>query len=125
MSVMLKLLFKPFEDILVLKGRAGRMEYFVFYIACYLFISLPATLISGLAKTGNYIPFLFPVTFTVLGCITLVASCALTVRRLHDIGFSGWWFWLIFLLWPLVFVLFCAKGEEGANRFGPPPKSNE
>lgn len=55
-------------------------------------------------------------------------SLSLLVRRLHDLGMSGWWT----LLWPLpvvgqFFALFVAllPGSRGANGFGPanPPLS--
>ena len=46
------------------------------------------------------------------------------VKRLHDLGKSGWWVWL--LLVPIVnIVLFIYlaffKGQECDNRFGPNP----
>jgi uncharacterized membrane protein YhaH (DUF805 family) len=49
---------------------------------------------------------------------------AVTVRRLHDLDKSGWW-WLIGFI-PLVgaiilLVWFCQRGTVGPNRFGPDP----
>ena len=53
----------------------------------------------------------------------MIASLALSVRRLHDIDRSGWW-----VMIPLtiigIFVLiywFCKRGDEGENRFGADP----
>ena len=48
----------------------------------------------------------------------------LIIRRLHDIGRSGWW-WLLALI-PFVNFIFgiylmCKKGEVGSNRFGAEP----
>ena len=53
-----------------------------------------------------------------LPCLLLV------IRRLHDIGRSGWWWLLVFI--PFVnfimgIYLMCKKGETGPNRFGPDP----
>jgi uncharacterized membrane protein YhaH (DUF805 family) len=49
---------------------------------------------------------------------------AVTVRRMHDLDKSGWW-WLIGFI-PLVgaiilLVWFCQRGTVGPNRFGPDP----
>ena len=53
----------------------------------------------------------------------LIATIALSVRRLHDINKSGWWL-LIFLTIVGIFVLFywaCSKGDTDENVFGPNP----
>lgn len=57
---------------------------------------------------------------------TLLPSIAVGVRRLHDMGKSGWW-WLISLI-PLigtiVLLIMCAQsGESGSNQYGPDPKA--
>ena len=75
----------------------------------------------------------------------LLAFCggAITAKRLHDRGRSGWWaalvlvavaavatppqsyvdvlFWLV-LVWSFI-ELCLMPGEQGANRFGPNPRS--
>jgi uncharacterized membrane protein YhaH (DUF805 family) len=55
---------------------------------------------------------------------TLLPSLAVTVRRLHDTGHSGWW-----LLWGfvpfgclVVLVLTLLNGHRGPNQYGPDPK---
>ena len=53
----------------------------------------------------------------------LIASTALSVRRLHDINKSGWWL-LIYLTIVGILVLFywfCSKGDADENAFGPNP----
>ena len=52
-------------------------------------------------------------------------SIAVFVRRLHDTGRSGWWFWI--LLVPLVgliviLVFLCTDSQEEVNQYGPSPK---
>ncbi|MDR2934962.1 MAG: DUF805 domain-containing protein, partial [Candidatus Adiutrix sp.] len=49
----------------------------------------------------------------------------LGIRRLHDIGKSGWW--LLLLLIPLVgaiiiLVFLCLDSQPGENQYGPNPK---
>ena len=53
----------------------------------------------------------------------LIASTALSVRRLHDINKSGWWL-LIYLTIVGILLLFywaCSKGDADENVFGPDP----
>jgi uncharacterized membrane protein YhaH (DUF805 family) len=62
---------------------------------------------------------------TALIAVVVLVLLALTVRRLHDIGTTGFWavgllvpwvswaFYLLILLWP---------GQAGANRHGPDPR---
>ena len=45
-------------------------------------------------------------------------------RRIHDLGFSGWW-QLLFIspICPFfILVLMVIKGEESKNKYGDPPK---
>lgn len=55
----------------------------------------------------------------------LLPSLAVSVRRLHDVGRSGWWLllavvpvigWIVLLVWTVT------KGDAAENRFGPPPQ---
>ena len=62
--------------------------------------------------------------FAVVGIALTVFSIRLPLRRLQDIGYSGWW--ALILLIPyvnFVFWLFLVfkSGEEGDNQYGPPP----
>ncbi|MBS7782526.1 DUF805 domain-containing protein, partial [Providencia stuartii] len=54
----------------------------------------------------------------------LIPSLAVTVRRLHDIDKSGWWYLLTFIPFGglVIFVFTCLDGTPGNNRFGSNPK---
>lgn len=50
---------------------------------------------------------------------------AVTVRRLHDIGKSGWYFLLQLIPYVggfIMFVFTLQPGNSGANQYGPDPK---
>ncbi len=54
---------------------------------------------------------------------TLLPGLSLSVRRLHDIGRSGWWLLIAFA--PLIGIVLlliwaCKRGEDGVNEYGPP-----
>jgi uncharacterized membrane protein YhaH (DUF805 family) len=62
----------------------------------------------------------------------IVPSLAVTSRRLHDTGRSGWWQLLNLLgiipiigwIGSIVVLVFCAlEGNPGPNQYGPDPKA--
>lgn len=101
------------------KGRAPRSEYWWFSLFHFLFI-WPLLLNSFNASRFEY--FLSFIYF-VLVLAFFLPAWAVTVRRLHDIGKSGW-AWLINLLPIIGFVILLKwltkEGDQGPNRFGDP-----
>jgi len=68
--------------------------------------------------------------YAIYGLAMLVPSLAVGVRRLHDVGKSGWFYLISFipligLIWLL--VLFFTDGKSESNKWGVNPKnlSNE
>ena len=61
----------------------------------------------------------------ILSLATLLPSIAVSIRRLHDIGRSGWWF-LLFLVpiigWIVLIVFYCTKSQDEENLWGPAPQ---
>lgn len=62
------------------KGRARRSELWWYWVA-YAVVAI----IAGLALTG------FPLILTIISLLLQLSLWAVTVRRLHDRGHSGWW----------------------------------
>lgn len=64
----------------------------------------------------------------VVGLVLLLPSIAVTFRRLHDIGRSGWW-WLLSLLCfiggIILFIFALQDSQPGTNQYGPNPKGME
>ena len=109
------------------EGRLGRMDYFltglllglaVFLFAAAVFFVLYSS--YGLTLTTI---ILCMIIFLALVLLPLPFSFSLTIRRLHDIGLSGWFCLLGFV--PIINILFLAlyfiPGKEGANIYGAPP----
>jgi uncharacterized membrane protein YhaH (DUF805 family) len=48
---------------------------------------------------------------------------ALMVRRLHDVGRSGWWFFIVFTIIgiPIFFYWLIKESDGPVNAFGPGP----
>ncbi len=104
-------------------GRARRSEYLYFTLFRSLAVSL-AMVASYFVMLANPALAIIVYSFVVFG--TLVPHLAVSVRRLHDIDRSGWWylFGLVPLLGTIVLVgWFCSDGTRGPNRFGDDPKA--
>ena len=113
-------------------GRARRTEYWTFIGSNIVAAIILAALDHGLGLTypvGAGPSFAaLPTGFGVLGTVfvlaVLVPTLAVTARRLHDIGRSGWWqlIALIPLVGTVVLLLFCASdADRGPNRYGADP----
>ncbi|RPK94342.1 MULTISPECIES: DUF805 domain-containing protein [Streptomyces] len=97
-------------------GRARRKEYWMFV----LFNFIIALVLSALGMAiDTQIPY-----FLYLAAV-IVPSLAVMVRRLHDTGRSGWWFFISFV--PLVggiilLVFLASEGKPETNQYGVNPK---
>ena len=110
----------------VFSGRARRMEYWFFFLFNFL-ISILLGLVDAVTGTLNAETGV-GLFSAIYGLAVLIPGIAVTVRRLHDTGRSGWWFLLIFLpiiggLVLLVFMLF--EGEPVENAYGTSPKADQ
>ena len=65
-----------------------------------------------------------PVVNIIFGIAIIIPSIAIAVRRLHDIGKSGWW--LLLILVPIAGIIliiwFIRDSQPGDNQWGPNPK---
>lgn len=98
-------------------GRARRHEFWMFCLA-NLIIGLVMSVVA-------LIPFLGVLVSTVYSLAILIPSLAVAVRRLHDVGKSGWW--LLICAIPLVgaillLVWFCTDSKPEENQWGFSPK---
>lgn len=109
------------------KGRARRAEYWYFYLF-YLLIYWPSyamVLIGSSSRRYEEVAIVGAVLVIIEILVFLLPTFAVFVRRMHDIGKSGW-NWLIGLI-PLVgaivlLVFLCREGDSTPNEYGNPPK---
>ncbi|WP_240646542.1 DUF805 domain-containing protein [Chitinophaga rhizosphaerae] len=94
------------------KGRATRPEFWyfflfnlivtwgVYFILAMVMGEIAASMVQMIVSLALLIPYL-----------------AVAVRRMHDLGKSGW-----FILIPIYnLILFATEGEKGDNEYGPDP----
>ena len=105
-----------FQKFLDFDGRAGRAEFWLWVLFLTLariifYILDPASLSGG------------PVSM-VFSIVTFLPSLAVSVRRIHDVGKSGWWLfcfgvplvgWFFTLMWMIT------RGNIGENLYGDDP----
>ena len=104
-------------------GRARRSEYW-YFILCYYIITILAVVIDNTLGLANDLTGYGFITLAVL-LGHILPSLSLVVRRLHDVGKSGWFYFIAFIpiiggIWLL--VLFCTEGTKGENKYGADPK---
>ena len=90
-------------------GRASRSEYWWFYLFTVIATAAAGALggqVGNLASIALFLPGL-----------------ALLVRRLHDVGRSGWWFLIVFTIIGIVVLLYwlVKDSDAGKNAYGEGP----
>ena len=108
----------------VFSGRARRKEYWMFVLFNLIFAIVAMILdnVLGLtiSKDVRYGPF-----YIVYALATFIPGLAVLVRRLHDIGKSGWYVLLapIPCIGGIILLVFAATaGDVGENEYGTDPK---
>ena len=129
----MKYYLKALKNYAVFNGRATRSELWFFILFNFIFAIIAAVLDNIFGTTFPimdspywHLPWEYGYIYMVYCIFIILPSLALEVRRLHDVGKSGW-FILISLI-PLVgaiwlLILFCTKGNSGDNNYGPDPLS--
>lgn len=108
----------------VFSGRARRMEYWMFVLFNIIFGMIAFYLDKTLGLA--YSEYGYGPIYGLYTLFVLIPSIAVAVRRLHDIGKSGWMLLLVFIpligaIWLL--VLFVRNGDTGSNSYGTDPKA--
>lgn len=111
------------------EGRARRKEYWMFtlfnaIVFCALIILISISMDSYTGEIGS-IGYIASVILLIYSLGIIVPSIAVTIRRLHDIDKSGWWYLISFVPFGgiILFVFSILDGTQGNNRFGPDPKA--
>lgn len=99
-------------------GRARRKEYWMFFLFNIL-IAIGLGIIEAVLGIPGILGMIYALA-------VLVPGIAITVRRLHDTGRSGWWILigLIPLIGAIILLIFMVlDSQAGDNEYGPNPKA--
>ena len=110
-----------FKNSFKLSGRASRSEYWYWVLGGFMFqmVMLVGSIVLAIVE----IPVL-PALMILAPILLVPGSITLVVRRLHDVGMSGW-MWFVALV-PVVgalylIYLFVQEGDMGENAYGAVP----
>ena len=104
-----------------MSGRSSRSEYWLWVLGGVVF---QVTMIIGAVILGIMDIPVLPGLMMIAPLLLVPGSITLVVRRLHDVGMSGWMFFvaLIPVLGTIYLIyLFVQEGDMGENAFGAVP----
>lgn len=102
----------------VFTGRSRRSEYWYFVLFNFL-AAIAIGIVSVIINDrDNTLSRLYTLAM-------FLPALGVTIRRLHDIGKSGWWIFMVLI--PLVGAIIlivweATDGQLGSNKYGPNPK---
>ena len=108
---------KAVSNYATFSGRARRSEFWYFNLFWMIFYFVAAVVDGVIGSNG--------VVTVLLTLVLLLPGLAVTVRRLHDTGKSGWWIllYLVPIVGPIAMLVFlCTDSQPGHNAYGPNPK---
>ncbi len=106
-------MFDALKKYAVFKGRATRREFWLFILLFFILVFV------GGAIERLFYPLTYIQSIILLGF--LCPFFAVCVRRLHDIGRSGWWLVLLLLVpivIPLFIIFFLLPSKAKSNKYG-------
>ncbi|MCK3655506.1 hypothetical protein A4G19_07005 [Pasteurellaceae bacterium Macca] len=118
-----------FKNIFNYSGRARRAEYGWFFLTNFLIqmgvllvimlffagaflggVAQQGDEVSALAVGSSLVALILNLLLSLYGFIVTLVTLSLTVRRLHDLGWSGWWLLVIILAPILAMIPFVVVG---------------
>jgi uncharacterized membrane protein YhaH (DUF805 family) len=104
---------KVLKNYVNFNGRARRSEYWYFTLVSIIISIILMFADSAIGSAEGILGLIFSFG-------TIIPSIAVGVRRMHDLGKSGW-----YILIPIYnLILACTNGQEGTNEYGPDPKGD-
>jgi uncharacterized membrane protein YhaH (DUF805 family) len=101
---------KVLQNYATFSGRARRSEYWYFFLFNVI-IAFVLGIVGGMIETT--------ILSNIYSLAVLIPGIAVGVRRMHDVGKSGW-----FLLIPIYnLILAFTDGIQGDNEYGTDPKA--
>lgn len=113
-----KLFFSNYANF---KGRSTRSEYWWWSLAVFI---TSFVLMMSLMFVEGVVVYLIAGVMVLYLLAIVVPNIALSIRRLHDVGKSGWWFLinLVPFVGGIVFFVISLMPSDGANKWGEPAK---
>lgn len=105
----------------IFTGRASRSEFWFFCLINFLILLvLEGTVLLSRESMGMLI--LSSIVYYIYALIVLIPGIGVSIRRLHDIGKGGNWYFISLVPiigWIWIIILYATPSDPGENRFGP------
>lgn len=106
-----------FQNYFNFNGRDSRKQYWMFVLINFIISCVLGAVAAAIGDGGTIITSAYSLAL-------LLPSLGICVRRLHDIGKSGFWYLIAFI--PVVGVIllivwFCQPSQAGENQYGAEP----
>ena len=100
-------------------GRASRSEYW-FWVLFTMIVSFVTGIMDGFIFGSEFGAGLIS---TITSVVFFLPGLAVWVRRLHDVGKSGWWILSSILILPVLLLLYwlIIEGDSNPNEYGEVP----
>ncbi len=102
------------EKYATFRGRATRAEFWYFALFHTILLTFSSFLREG--ADNGYVGEMALRLYLVAYVGLFIPLISVTVRRLHDTGRSGWWYWLPF---PFSWILCAFESQKCDNEYGP------
>ena len=108
-----------FKKYVTFSGRASRSEYWFWVLFTIIGGIVAGTLDYAIFSDND---FGSPLD-AIFNLICFLPSFAVSIRRLHDIGKTGWWVLIAFTIIGIIVLIVwaCQKSDTGPNAYGPEP----
>ncbi len=107
------------------EGRSRRRDYWMFTLVNFIITSILSVLTLVLTDVFAF-HIIMVFAYWVYVILSIVPSVSVTIRRLHDINKSGYYFFvqLVPLIGSIWFIILMATvGDYGPNKYGEDPKA--
>ena len=106
-----------FSQYALFSGRARRSQYW-YFVLFYVIVLVVAAILDGVLGT-------YPLLYGLAALAMFLPNLSLTVRRLHDIGKSGWFVLIGFipLVGAILLIVWACTDSVPDNQYGPNPKN--
>ena len=106
-------------------GRASRSEFWWYWLFMFIIAGVLGVIGGFVSGNGGVEQTWVGIIFDVLSLVLCISIVCAQIRRMHDIGKSGWnvcWQLIPIVGVIYVIILLCRPSESGENRYGPMPE---
>ena len=104
---------EAFRNIFTFQGRASRSAFWWFALTSAIIYAIISLLSDRSWVAGTVLDI-------VVGIPLFITNLSLAIRRLHDSGRTGWWWWIglvPFVGWIVLLIFYLMPSTPGPNRF--------